>query len=43
MIAIKNTKIYSCGSNYAPSKVVIDNGLEDLWRREIPDFSDLIQ
>ena len=31
------TKIYRCFSNYALSKLIVDNGLEDLWRRENPD------
>ena len=33
-------RIYRCGSNYALSKLVLDNGLEDLWRRESPGFSE---
>ena len=30
--------LYSCCSNYALSKLIMDNGLEDLWRRERPEF-----
>ena len=33
-------RIHRCGSNYALSKLVLDNGLEDLWRRESPGFSE---
>ena len=33
----KTQKIYRCFSNYALSKLIVDNGLEDLWRRENPD------
>ena len=29
--------IYRCCSNYALSKLFVDNGLKDLWRRENPD------
>ena len=28
---------YWCCSSYALSKLIVDNGLEDLWRRENPD------
>ena len=28
------TYIYRCCSNYTLSKLIVDNGLEDLWRRE---------
>ena len=30
----KTQKLYSCYSNYALSKLIVDNGLQDLWRRE---------
>ena len=34
----KKTQIlYRCCSNYALSKLIVDNELEDLWRRENPD------
>ena len=36
----KKESIYRCRSNYALSKLVVDNGLEDLWRRENPDSSE---
>ena len=32
-------KPYECSSNYALSKLIADNGDQDLWRRENPDFS----
>ena len=35
----KKQKVYRCGSNYALSKLIVNNGLEDLWRRENPDSS----
>ena len=28
--------------NYVLSKIIVDNGLEDLWRRKNPDFSEFI-
>ena len=31
---------YWCCSSYALSKLIVDNGLEDLWRRENPDSSE---
>ena len=35
---IKNTKDKTnCCFSYALSKLIVDNGLEDLWRRENPD------
>ena len=27
-------RLYWCCSSYAMSKIIVDNGLEDLWRRE---------
>ena len=33
----KILRLYRCCSNYALSKLIVDNGLEDLWRRENPD------
>ena len=33
----KTQRIYWCCSNYALSKLIVDNGLEDLWRTENPD------
>ena len=37
MVKIKN-RLYRCCSNCAPWKLIVDNGLEDLWRRENPDL-----
>ena len=34
---------YRCHSNFALSKLIMDNGLEDLWRRENADFSEFTQ
>ena len=33
----KTQRLYRCCSNYTLSKLIVDNGLEDLWRRENPD------
>ena len=33
----KTQRLYRCCSNYALSKLIIDNGLENLWRKENPD------
>ena len=30
----KTERFYRCCSNYALSKLIVDNGIEDLWRRE---------
>ena len=35
-----NKTLYRCRFNYALSKLIVDNGLEDLWRRENPDSSE---
>ena len=35
----RNKTLYKCHFNYALSKLIMDNGLEDLWRRENPDSS----
>ena len=37
----KTQRIYRC-SNYALSKLIVYNGLEDLWRKENPDLSEFI-
>ena len=29
--------LYRCCSNYTLSKLIVDNGFENLWRRESPD------
>ena len=36
----KTQILYRCCCNYTLSKLIVDNGLEDLWRRENPDFSE---
>ena len=38
----KTQRLYRFGSNYALSKLIVDNGLYDLWRRENPDYSEFI-
>ena len=38
----KTQRFYRCCSNYALSKVILDNGLEDIWRRENPDSPEFI-
>ena len=35
----KTQRLYGCCSNYALPKRIVDNGLEDLWRRENPEFT----
>ena len=36
----KTQRLYRCCYNYALSKPIVDNGLEDLWRRENPDSTE---
>ena len=36
----RNKTLYKCYFNYVLSKLIVDNGLEDLWRRENPDSSE---
>ena len=36
----KTQKRYRCHSNFALSKLILDQGLEDLWRRKNPDTSE---
>ena len=36
----RNETFYGCRLNYALSKLIMDTGLEDLWRRENPDSSE---
>ena len=36
----KNKTLYRCCFNYVLSKLIVNNGLEDLWRRENPDSSE---
>ena len=38
----KTQRLYRCGSNYALLKNIVDNELENLWRRGNPDSSDFI-
>ena len=38
----KTQRLYRCCSNYALSKLIVDNGLEDLWRRENPSSPEFI-
>ena len=38
----KTQKLYKCFSSYVLSKLIVDNGLEDQWRRENPDFPEFI-
>ena len=33
----KTQRLYRCCSNYALWKLIVDNGLEDIWRRENPN------
>ena len=33
----KKQRLYRCSSYYALSKIIVDNGLEDIWRGERPD------
>ena len=33
----KTQRLYWCCSSYALSKIIVDNGFEDLWRRWSPD------
>ena len=33
----KTQKLYRCFSNFPQSKFIVDNELDDLWRRENPD------
>ena len=36
----RNKTLYRCRFNYALSKLIVDNRLEDLWTRENPDSSE---
>ena len=38
----KTRRLYRCCSNYALSKLIVDNGLESLWRRENPESPEFI-
>ena len=32
----KTQILYRCGSYYTLTKPILDNGLEDLWRKDLP-------
>ena len=36
----KTQRLYRCSSNYALSKLIVNNGIEDLWRKENPNSSE---
>ena len=36
----RNKTLYRCCFNYVLPKLIVDNGLEDLWRRKNPDSSE---
>ena len=36
----RNRTLYKCHFNFVLSKLIVYNGLEDLWRREDPDSSE---
>ena len=36
----KTQRLCRCCSSYALSKLIMDNGFQDLWRRENPDSSE---
>ena len=38
----KTQTLYRCCSNYALSKLIVDNVLQDLWRKENPDSPEFI-
>ena len=38
----KTQRLYRCCCNYALSKLIVDNGLQDLWRRESSDSPEFI-
>ena len=37
----KTQRLYRCCSNYPLSNLIVDNGLEDIWRSENPDSPEL--
>ena len=39
----RNKTLCKCHFNYALSKLIVDNGLEDLWRKENSDSSEFIR
>ena len=39
----RNKALYRCRFNYSLPKLIVDNGLEDLWRRENPYSSGFTQ
>ena len=36
----RNKTLYKCHFHHALSKLIVDNELEDIWRRENPDSSE---
>ena len=38
----KTQSLHRCCSNYALPKLITDNGIKDLWRRENPDSPEFI-
>ena len=38
----KTQRLHRCCSNYALSKLIMDNRIKDLWRRENPDSPEFI-
>ena len=40
MLEKKTHRLYRCRSNNSLSKLIVDNGLEELWRRENPHCSE---
>ena len=36
----RNKTLHKCHLNHALSKLIVDNGLEDLWKTENPDSSE---
>ena len=39
----KTKRFFWCCSSYALSKLIVDKGLKDLWRKENPNFSESIR
>ena len=38
----KTQRLHRCCSSYALSKLIVQNGIEDLWRRDNPDSREFI-
>ena len=43
MVWMKHKKIYGCCFNYALSELIVNHGLQDLWRRENLDSFEVIR